>query len=589
MQLCTLINAKEKLMTILNSPTKLLLAGRGEVTVRPSNYLATGGEGSVYRLNDTIVKLYTDIDKMFREGVTDKIHALSVIRHPQIVSPIGRVEHAGKDVGYYMAFVDGEPLSRMFTNDFILRHGITFADTLSVVQSMREIVSVAHQGGAILVDANELNWLVALRKGKAPLPYVIDVDSWAIDKWKANVIMPSIQDVHATTFDEKSDWFSWGIVTFQLFTGVHPYKGVLDGYARGDMKKRMQDNASIFHPNVKLSHAVRDPSLIPKGLLAWYKAVFEHGERGAPPTDFTNGRGSVQVVHFKQVHVTGVGKLVYTKLFETGNEKVLTIFPSGIVLLTNGALADLHLKRVVGTIVADDIQLVETEDGYIACGKQQESSVCMFINKKNFICEEVLLPCEVAKFVRFENRLFGVAPTGLVEFTFHKFAKVVASVKATWNALPDVTEWLSGFGLQNTLGATYLIFPYDDGACAYVRVKELDGLTIMCGVRGKRSFSVGVLTKKGESKRYDYFLSVDCKTYTYKVTDIDTFDFSEVTLPKGLRIAIVEDGKLEAVTPRGDKVVTIEDKDIVTSGQLYHKGDTVLYVRDSIVWSISMK
>jgi hypothetical protein len=435
-------------MTVLKTQTQLLLVDRGEVTVRPSNYLTTGGEGSVYRLNDTIIKLYTDSDKMNREGMTEKIKALSLIKHPQIVSPIGSVRLRGKDVGYYMNYVEGEPLSRMFTNDFIVRHGITLSDTIGVVRSMREIVTTAHKGGAILVDANELNWLVKLQAGTQSLPYVIDVDSWAIGRWKAAVIMPSIQDVHATSYDEKSDWFSWGVVSFQLFTGIHPYKGILDGYARGDTKKRMQDNASVFNPKIKLNHAVRNFSVIPKGLLTWYKDVFENGRRDAPPADFeTVSHRTVLPSSVYRVVVSTTGKLVYTKLFDAGNESIITIFPSGILLLGNGSLVHLDFKREIGKVKTRDIELIEIEEGYILVRHELGSVVCTFIGKNNFAHQDVEFPYEVKKFVRFENRLFGVTSSGLMEFSFHRFSKILVSVKKTWNALPESTLWLTGFAV----------------------------------------------------------------------------------------------------------------------------------------------
>lgn len=577
-------------MTILKTQTQVLLVRRGEVTVRPSNYLTTGGEGSVYRLNDTIIKLYTDSNKMLRDGMSDKIKALSAINHPQIVAPIGPVKLRGKEVGYYMSYVDGEPLSRMFTNDFIMRHGVTLSDTASVVRSMRDIMVAAHKGGAILVDANELNWLVQIKKGYSPVPYIIDVDSWAIDRWKATVIMPSIQDVHAKLYDEKSDWFSWGVVTFQLFTGIHPYKGAIDGYARGDMKKRMQDNASVFSSKVRLNHAVRDFSLIPKGLLHWYKEVFEDGKRNAPPLDFdTVSKGTTLPQCIQRIIVSTDGKLIYSKLFDADGENIITIFPSGILLLGNGTLVHLALRREIGKVTTRDIELIEVEEGYILASKQHGRTACTFIDKNNFVHEVVEFPYEVKKFVRFENRLFGVAPSGLVEFSFHKFSKVIASVKMTWDVLSESTLWLPGFGLQNSLGAIYLIFPHDNAACSYLRIKELDSVSVMEGVRGKRSFSVTGLTRNGESKRYDFSLDKEIKSYTCKETDVGNFDIAEVSLPKGLRISIVEDGKLEASTPLGDKVVRIEDKDIATDGKLYHRGDTVLYARKGFVWSISMK
>ncbi len=117
-------------------------------------------------------------------------------------------------------------------------------------------VLYAHQQGAILVDANELNWL--MNRTTEPEPRIVDVDSWQLGtKWPARVIMPSIRDWHTHGFNEESDWFSYAIVTFQVFSGIHPYRGRHDGYSNNEIERRMKDNVSVFNKDV---HHVQKPS-----------------------------------------------------------------------------------------------------------------------------------------------------------------------------------------------------------------------------------------------------------------------------------------------------------------------------------------
>src|SRR5262249_40063720 len=103
----------------MTSQRKVILAGKGPMGLRPSNHIATGGEGAIYRLNQTVVKVFTDPSKLQTYDMVGKIAMLSKIQHPWIVAPKGIVtDESQKPIGYYMSFADGETLPRFFTNDF---------------------------------------------------------------------------------------------------------------------------------------------------------------------------------------------------------------------------------------------------------------------------------------------------------------------------------------------------------------------------------------------------------------------------------------------------------------------------------------
>ena len=166
-------------MTAPRRTIDVVLEGRGKITLHPSDYVATGGEGEIYRAKNTVIKLYIDRHKMKREDTAGKIKLLSKITHPFIVTPKGLVTESGAPVGFYMDFVSGEPFPRLFTNDFRNREGFTDKDALTIVARMQEAVTCAHSHKAIMADANEMNWIAALHGKNGPEPRVIDVDSWA--------------------------------------------------------------------------------------------------------------------------------------------------------------------------------------------------------------------------------------------------------------------------------------------------------------------------------------------------------------------------------------------------------------------------
>ena len=350
-------------MTAIKKNTEVILEGRGKLIIRPNDHVATGGEGSVYRAGSTIIKLYTDTQKMKRDGMDDKIQALKKIVHPFIVAPQGLVtDNAGRPIGFYMPFSDGEPMPRVFTNDFRKRAGFVDKDAIVLTHRMQEAIACAHQEGAVLVDANEFNWLAVLNSQGGPEPRVIDVDSWAIGRWPATVVMLSIRDWHTRGFTPLSDWFAWGVVSFQIFTGIHPYRGKLDGFKAGDLEERMKANASVFEKGVRLNMAVRDFSCIPGPLMDWYVATFKDKARTIPPSPFQTGKIVGSMARVLRMVVTASGSLVYTKIFEEPGDDVVRIFSCGVALLQSGRLVDFRSKRTIGKTQSHNAEVVRVSD-----------------------------------------------------------------------------------------------------------------------------------------------------------------------------------------------------------------------------------
>src|SRR4051812_23342857 len=103
---------------------KISLEGRGALVLRETDYVTSGGEGAIYRSASTIIKLYTDPDKMQRDGMPDKIKMLARLQHAGIVAPQGlALDESHKPIGFYMPFSTGEPMSRVFVSDFRVRTG----------------------------------------------------------------------------------------------------------------------------------------------------------------------------------------------------------------------------------------------------------------------------------------------------------------------------------------------------------------------------------------------------------------------------------------------------------------------------------
>jgi hypothetical protein len=568
---------------------KVVLEGRGPLTLRDSDYVTAGGEGSIYKANATVVKLYTDPLKMARDGMAEKVKLLKNLNHPSIVAPQGLVlDEQGKPLGFYMPWVEGEPLSRVFVTDFRTRTNFGDKQAMILVNEMRESVRHAHSQQAVMVDANELNWLVGLQNPTKPQPYIIDVDSWAVGKWPAKVIMPSIRDWHASHFDEKTDWFAWGVVTFQVFTGIHPYKGGLDGYKPGALEQRMKANASVFTQGVRLPQAVRDFATIPGPLLDWYQATFQQGARTLPPSPFDTTK-LAQAAKVMRTVMTATGALKYQKLFGRTNDPVLRVWPSGAAWLGSGIVVDLETGQNLHAITSADAEVVRMGNGWLLADWQSNNGpkLLVFTYVEGQTATSLSLTMQVRRLFRAGDRLFAVTDRELVELQLRVLGKPLLTLGQRWSIMPNAMQWFEGVAVADMLGASFLYLPVGNNGMVQVRVPELDGLKPLVAKAGNRFVSIIGVNRQGDYQKLELTFSADYQTYKLWQGGIDTPNLNAALLPKGVTAAVLDDGELTIFVPTSGTLNKIKDRGITTAINLTHWGDKVVYLQDGNVWQVS--
>jgi hypothetical protein len=569
---------------------KVVLEGRGPLTLRDSDYVTAGGEGSIYRANSTVVKIYADPQKMARDGMAEKVKLLKNLNHPSIVAPQGLVlDEKGAPLGFYMPWVEGEPLSRVFVTDFRSRTNFGDKQALILVDGMRDSVRHAHSQQAVMVDANELNWLVGLQNPAKPQPYVIDVDSWAVGKWPAKVIMPSIRDWHASHFDEKTDWFAWGVVTFQVFTGIHPYKGGLDGYKPGALEQRMKANASVFAQGVRLPQAVRDFATIPGPLLDWYQATFQQGVRTVPPSPF-DATKLAQAAKVMRTVITATGALKYQKLFGRTNDPVVRIWPSGVALLASGMVVDLATGQNLHAITSADAEVVRLGNGWLFADWQSNNGPkqLVFTYVEGQTATSLNLTMQVRRLFRAGDRLFAVTDRELVELQLRVLGKPLLTLGQRWSVMPNAMQWFEGVAVADMLGASFLYLPVGNNGMVQVRVPELDVLKPLVAKAGNRFVSIIGVDRQGDYQKLELTFSADYQTYKAWQGGTDTPNLNATLLPKGVMAAVLDDGELTIFVPTSGTLNKIKDRGITTAMMLTHWGDKVVYLQDGNVWQVSM-
>jgi len=570
---------------------RVTLEGHGPIQLTQNDYVASGGEGTVYRKGGSVIKIYHDADRMRRERLPDKIALLTRIRHSYIVSPKGLVLDANGDpIGLHMDHVDGEPLPRIFTNAFRARASFTDDDGSALVDRMRETVRAAHGSGAVMVDGNEFNWLAQIGgHSRKPEPRVIDVDSWAIGRWPASVIMPSIMDHHSRGFSQLTDWFAWGIVTFQVYAGIHPYKGTLSGYGPGDLERRMKANASVFSNGVGLNAAVRNFRNIPGRLLDWYVATFQHGERTVPPSPFESGVTTARIAQVKIATASAAGLVIHEKLFGESGDRAIRIFPGGTALLRSGRVIDLALRREITQGAGSDTEIITTDEGWLLADMRGTAVSARFIDRDTLTEHVLTIPVRGRRLFRSNDRLFIVTERGLTELRVMSLGKPVLAAGNTWGALPNSTRWFENVGIQDASGASYLIAPFGTEACAQIRVRELDGLVPVDAKAGHRFVAVVASDRSGSYHKLEFRFDEEYGSYKFWKEPTDRTELNLAILPRGICASIEKDGELALFVPSTRVTKLVADRTVTTDMLLDRWGEKVTYLKDGAVWQVRMK
>ncbi len=477
------------------SPLRVFLPGKGEVALTQTDYLATGGEGVVYAKGGYVYKLYLDPAGARARGIEDKLKLLQAIQHPHIVAPTDVLHNALHEVvGFYMPQANGVPLVKTFTNAWRDPNNFGLRESLALVENMRLAVEAAHQAGAVLVDANEMNYLA---DGTAPR--LLDIDSWQIGPYKASAIMPSIRDVHSNDFTPLTDWFSWAVVSFQVLAGIHPYKGVHPDFKRGDLHARMLANVSVFDPRVSVNTGVRDYATWPGALLDWYRDVFQNGLRSAPPgvhaarvvsapIRATRTPTSQTVSHDVLVHLDGnvvevlsCGVVLWCDPIGGGRmhaydlqrqQNLPSLTPPQLEALHHGLAA---LVRCVGGLFYASLNNSSTNPqsngitGHQVPAERDPAPLTATQDAK-------LLPSLAQRLVTFGNRLFAVnanSDRGLTEIAVDQMgAQTVLSVRDSWPFLAQAAAVFATMAVFDALGTPFLVMPAGDS----VRVDKASGL-----------------------------------------------------------------------------------------------------------------
>lgn len=559
---------------------KVIVQGQGEVTLTQREFVASGGEGSIYSKGVTAYKVYTDPSRMLPVG---KIAELAAIHDPDVIKPekVLLDPKGNRPIGYTMRFVsDAVPLCQTFTRAYRDREGLDHATMFGLVRTLQERVDHIHQAGMLVVDLNEMNFLVD--KGHQEV-YAIDVDSYQTKSYPATAIMPSVRDwtVQGHDFTELSDWFSFACVAYTMFRGIHPYKGkhpTIHG-----LEERMRANASAFDPSVTVPKVAYPEDVIPPAYRAWFRAVLQDGKRLPPPTDPNH---TISVTLTPPTFVAGAGLTISDLLLF--QEDILAYEESGGVAVV-GTATGIYLgtRKVLGPTPVRAIGFSPKNNRPIAAwvegGRLRLHDLVGGRAISLDLVADALMGYHGRIYVRTGERLLEIVLTDMS-------SGVVASTRNVANVLEKATHVYPGVVVQNLLGSVFVhVFPRA-GASHQIRVPDLDGVRIVDARHDGRILMV-VASVAGRFDRLTFLFAEDYDTYQTLpvVRDITPSGLNFVTLDSGVLVHLTEVEEIEVVSLTSGKTRTVRDPALGNDMRLVQHAGRVAFIRGSKVCSMSLR
>lgn len=581
---------------------KLYVKGRGnrEVNLSQRDLVGQGGQGTVFAQGQTAYKVYHDPKDMLPEG---KIQELAEIRDPHVIRPRDvLITKSGQPVGYTTTFVQNAwVLCQLFPIAFRQREGLTPRQTLDLVGKLQERIANVHAAGVLVVDANEMNFLVAKNFSEV---YAIDVDSYQTAHYPAPAIMESIRDWSAKTFTELSDWFSFAVLAFQMFVGIHPFKGRYHGRkqdfrvklstdapddAFAITRRRMQQHISVFHKDVSVPGATLPFATIPDSYRRWFEALFAKGERSLPPS------ASAPVVVIPAAVTAPVGGTDKLDVLEIGTFEgvIVGVWTNGSTTVVatdqgvwiDGARIPVSTPRVPGCAFSP-------RNGRAVLAWTMSGAVGLFDGTDRCpVTAAGMLPLS-EEYALHDGRMYLRTSGSVFEVQLNDMGtSVYPTVREVARVLPYASRLYPGVVVQRMLGSTFVSLLVGPGAAQQGTLSELNDYRVV-----DAKYDGGVLMVVGEKRgRFDrlvFRFGDDVGQHDVRVIQgIAHTGLNFVVLDSGVCVCLDEEDHLEVfrAKPGSVQIQHVEIDPKFSGLRLWKRSGKVLASRGNRLYQLGMK
>jgi hypothetical protein len=404
------------------------------------------------------------------------------------------------------------------------------------------------------------------------------VDSWQTKNFPATVLMETVRDRKTPKgkFSELTDWFSWAVVTFQMYTGIHPYKGRPPDFKPNEWGKRMDEGVSVFDPKVSVPDSCQDFSVIPKKHLEWYKRVFVKNERTIPPRadELTITAAVVKLVGSKGDFIVKLIKEMDTSIrnvFFLNNKRYIITDK----LYESQKVVD--LKKSVPVTLCD----VFKEDPLLVYFLNGKVDFYDINNQKNPISS-----IEAEALMGYNDIIYTINNGRLIENTFERLGKIIHRTKVVCE-ISRSYKIFKGVVVQDDFMKCRLAIPFALDSCINIHVKELDNQRII-DARYDSGICIVISEKQGKYLRNTLCFDKIFSKYTIQEEEIiDLYSVNFIVLPNKMCIS-VDDERISIFKDNtGRKEITNHPLDV--SMRLYHEDMQVFFIDKNKLYSITMK
>lgn len=250
-----------------------------------ADLIQSGGEGMVFGLGNTAVKLYHQPTP----AQASKLRGWFAQRWPlptDVLAPCAPVtDKKGQLLGLQMPRLPAaaQPLKQLGQPTFWQQHNLATRQIVPLFQQLHQTLSRLHQLQIVVGDLNETNIFFSPQSSQS---FWIDVDSYQFGQFPCPVAMPAFLDptlYHVTNFGTRpyftplTDWYAFAVLLVKSLLQVHPYGGVHRQHK--SLQARATAGVSILDSSVTYPPRARPPETLSDDLLHHLHCTFDKGER----------------------------------------------------------------------------------------------------------------------------------------------------------------------------------------------------------------------------------------------------------------------------------------------------------------------
>lgn len=319
------------------------------IKLDPAQLIQAGGEGMVFRWQDTAVKLYHHPTPQHQAKLAYLLGSGLAQQFPTaVLAPCAPVTDSnGSLIGFQMPLLPpgSQPLKALSNPLFRQKNNIPLPAILSLLTQIHATLTHLHHHAIIIGDLNDTNIHFTPSPGHPFTPSLIDADSYQFAHFPCPVAMPAfldpdlygVADLGARpSFTPRTDWYAFAVLLVKSVLGVHPYGGAHPQHKT--ILARAQARVSIWQTAV-----TRPTNSLPLDTLSdecqhFLQRIFEHGERPSFPAALLTQTLRTAVPKQIPTHQPAPAGSWRTLLADEGFIEHLALLPNGriVVILHTG-------------------------------------------------------------------------------------------------------------------------------------------------------------------------------------------------------------------------------------------------------------